>query len=219
MKKILLSILTLVTLTATAQKLKSVNTTEFVQECMKTDGELPHKEMAIWFPVEFWQLVGRQMKNYPELMEQTTREMSNYMMFAIVDYSSSGTGITFKSDEEIRKSLVLLDSSRTVYKPIREEDISPRAADLIHRLQPMMTQLLGQFGEGMRIFVFDAKKINGKPVIDITQANKFILSWEEVNLKWKLPLASVLPPKHCSVDGETMKGNWIYCPFHGVKLD
>jgi hypothetical protein len=82
-----------------------------------------------------------------------------------------------------------------------------------------MAQMLGQFGEGMRIYLFKAKKINGQPVINIMTKNNFTLSWNSASLTWKLPLSSVLPPKFCSVDNEQMKGNWNYCPIHGVKLD
>lgn len=82
-----------------------------------------------------------------------------------------------------------------------------------------MAQMLGQFGEGMRVFLFDAKQLNEEAPLDLTAANDFALSWGETNLKWTLPFASMLPPKYCPIDGEQMKGNWNYCPVHGVKLD
>ena len=85
--------------------------------------------------------------------------------------------------------------------------------------QPTLAKFLGQFGEGMCVVLFEAKKIDGKPAIDITKVNHFTLSWEQANLKWTLPFASILPFKYCPVDNEQMKGNWNYCPFHGIKLD
>ena len=35
---------------------------------------------------------------------------------------------------------------------------------------------------------------------------------------WKLPLVSLMEEKICPVDQQKMEGNWIFCPFHGEKL-
>jgi hypothetical protein len=218
-KYLFLPVFTLIVITATAQKIKPANTSDFITECMKNNGELPNKQMVIWFPSDFWEIVGDQMKASPGYVQQIVSEMQNYMMFAVVDYNVSPSGVNFKSEEEIRKSIKLYDSSKNVYKPLENKDISPTAVQLLNSLQPVMAQILGQFGEGMRVFLFDAKKINGKPAIDIAKTNSFTLSWAQTSLKWTLPFASVLPPKFCPVDNEQMKGNWKYCPLHGTKLD
>ena len=98
-------------------------------------------------------------------------------------------------------------------------DISSETKALIDAMQPKLAQMLGQFGSGMRIFLFNAKKENGEPVYNIFKKNKFTISWKNNNIKWNLPFASVFDVKHCPVDQETMQGNWEYCPIHGVKLN
>ena len=219
MKYFLLLALSISVLATNAQKAVSVNSSDLVAECMKNAGELPAKQMAIWFPYNFWQLIWEKANINPDLIREISNEMSNYLMFAVVDYTVSGTNISFKSEEVIRKSILLIDSSKVMYRPLEEKDITPNAARLMGAIQPMMAQLLGQFGEGMRIFLFDAKKINGKPAIDIATPNRFSLRWDQTTLKWNMPFASILPAKHCPADGEEMKGNWTYCPFHGLKLE
>jgi len=219
MKYLLLSIFaSIVFITAQGQSLKPTNTNEFAMECMKTNDGGSVKQMVLWYPYEFWQIVGDQMKMSPDFVQNIIGEMKNYMMFAVVDYTISVSGITFKTEDEIRKSILLVDSSKNIYKPIDNKNISTKATQLIKNLQPIMAQMLGQFGEGMRIFLFEAKKVSGKPAMDITKTNTFSLKWEQVNLNWKLPFASILPSKYCPIDNEQMKGNWNYCPIHGAKL-
>ncbi|HEY8894838.1 MAG TPA: hypothetical protein VIM79_08475 [Niastella sp.] len=217
MKKLLFPFLLFIALSSAAQKVKP-NSSEFIQECMKNSGEVPNKKMVIWLPYNYWQIVGDLMKLSPERTQYMANEMSNYMLFAVVDYTVAGTGLTFKSEEEIRKSIKLVDSSKVIYLPLDNKDLTPAANALVQNLQPVIAQMLGQFGEGMRIFVFNAKQVNGKPAIEIDKANYFTLMWGGSKLKWTLPFASILPPKFCPVDNEEMKGNWMYCPFHGEKL-
>ena len=219
MKYLLPCIFSLMVLTSNAQNLKPVSTNDFVMECMKYNGEIPNKQMGLWLPYNFWQIIGEQMKLSSDAVQKMTKEMKDYMMFAVVDYTISGTGLIFKPEDEIRRSIKLYDSSKNIYLPINDENLSPTATQVLTYFQPTLAKLLGQFGEGMHIFLFEAKQTDDKPAIDITKINHFTLSWEQTNLKWTLPFASILPAKYCPIDNEQMKGNWNYCPFHGVKLD
>jgi len=191
---------------------------DFIMDCMKSTGELPHKQMILWIPAQFWEIVGSQMNIPPETVTAIVKEMSPYMMFCIVDYSMDGAQIVFKSAEDIRPTLKLIDSSKHVYLPLAEKDVSPLAMRMVNQFQPIMAKLLGQFGDGMHVFLFDGTAGKGKPAFGVDRSNHFLLSWEGASAKWSLPLASVLPPKFCPVDKEPMQGNWNYCPIHGAKL-
>ena len=219
MKYLFLSFFGLIVLTSEAQNLKPNNLNDFVIECTKYNGEIPHKQMGIWLPYNFWEIIGKQMKLSPDVVQDISNVMKGYMMFAVVDYTMSDNRLTFKPEDELRGIIKLYDSSKRVYLPIKNEDISPTATTMLNNIRPTLAKLLGQFGEGMCIFLFEAKQIDGKPAMDVTKVNYFTLNWEQTTLKWSLPFASILPPKYCPVDNEQMKGNWSYCPFHGVKLD
>lgn len=201
-----------------AQKTTPINTTDFVTECMKGGGELPHKQIALWMPFNFWQIVGDQMKVSPDYINRLVEDMKDYTIFYVVDYTISGSGIDFASEDELRKTITLKDSTGKVFKPIDEKDMTPLTEQMIQTLTPTIAQMLGQFGAGMRIFVFKADKKNGEPVFNVAKKNSFTLSWENKSYKWKLPFASALEAKHCPVDGEEMKGNWNFCPEHGSPL-
>jgi hypothetical protein len=185
---------------------------------MKYSGELPHREMVLWIPARFWEVVGSQMKLPPDALEAIGKEMSSYMLFCIVDYTMEGSQIAFKSADQIRPSLKLVDSSKHVYLPLADKDVSPMALRMVSQFQPMMAKFLGQFGDGMHVFLFDGTDGKGKPAFDVAKPNHFLLTWEDASANWSLPLASVLPPKFCPVDHEQMPGTWNYCPIHGVGL-
>ena len=205
--------------TVAAQNTRPSSTNDLVMECMKTNGEGASKQMSIWYPYNFWQIIGDQMKSSPEFTRHIVTEMKDYMMFSVVDYTIGSSGLTFKTDVEIRQSLKLIDSSNTVLTPLRDDEISAEAKTLLQNLQPIMAQILGQLGAGMRIYLFKAKKVNGQPSVNVSTKNAFTLSWDTTRLTWKTPFASMLAPKFCPVDKEQMKGTWNYCPMHGVKLD
>src|ERR1700760_1614456 len=150
---------------------------DFIMDCMKSSGEIPHKEMALWIPAQFWHIVGSQMKIPPESVDAIEKEMSPYMMFCIVDYTMEGSQITFKSADEIRPTLKLVDSSKRVYLPLADKDVSPLALRMVNQFTPIMAKLLGQFGDGMHVFLFDGTAGNGKPAFDVDKPNRFLLTW------------------------------------------
>jgi hypothetical protein len=204
-----------------AQTFVVPNTNDLVLECMKVKGEIPSKQMVIWFPEDFWSIIGKQMKISPEYVQKIAKNMGEYLLFAVVDYNISNEGkITFKTDEQIRKTLQLLDSSKHIYLPLNENDISEESNRMIDFLKPVMKNLLGQFGEGMKLYLFSSlKDKSGKNSIVLHKENSFTLQWNTVKFNWKLPFASVLPLKYCPIDNEELKGNWNYCPIHGKKLN
>ena len=219
LKLFFLKFLLLTTFFLNAQSIKEVNTTDLIFECTKYSGQLPTKQVAIWYPNDFWTIIGTQMKFPPETMSRISNEMKNYLMFAVVDYTLMPTGkIIFKSEDEIRKTMLLIDSSKKTYFPLREEEMSNGAKKLQEVLKPIMEKMLGQFGEGMRMIIFKAPNVDEKNILDITKKGNFTLNWDSTSLKWRLPFYSVLAQKICPVDNEEMKGNWFFCPEHGKKL-
>jgi hypothetical protein len=186
---------------------------------MKNNGELPNRQMVVWIPYNFWEIIGDQAKYSPEFTAEIVNNMKHYMMFCLVDYSINNTVINFRSEDEIRKTLRLTDSLGHIFKPLNNEEVTPGAKSLVDHLQPALAQMMGQFGEGMRIFIFDAIVNNDKAAIEVTSKNKFSLSWDKAKMNWKLPFASVLPLKHCPVDNAEMKGNWNFCPEDGTPLN
>jgi len=220
MKLIFSALFSLLLLAVKAQNVKVTSTDDFIHECTKNMGELPHKQLVLWIPVNFWDIIGDKLNLPAEQLSQMTAEMSKYMMVCVVDYTlNPGNDLTFKTEDELMKTITLTDSSKNEYYPLAKSDLTATAGYVLETFKPVMAQMLGQFGRGMCIFLFKQKMIAGKPAIDITKKNSFSIGWNNAKANWQLPLVSTLPPKYCPVDHEQMKGNWSFCPIHGVKLD
>lgn len=192
---------------------------DLIMDCLKQGGEIPDRQMVVWYPQELWEIIGKQMNGSQQVMKVITEEMGQYMMFAVVDYHQSISGLRFKSEEEIRKSIRLYDSTGRGVLPLEMNQMSETARELITGMKPVLERMMGEFGEGMQLFLFDANEIKGVTLSDLSGYGQFTLGWDKKRYTWRLPFASVLAQKKCPTDGETMKGDWKYCPIHGVKLD
>ena len=82
----------------------------------------------------------------------------------------------------------------------------------------MFSQMLGKMGEGMHFYFFNIKDKDGKNIIDEYKKGKFSVLHSNKEFEYQLPLVTLLPSKKCPIDNAEMKGNWNYCPFHGVEL-
>jgi hypothetical protein len=154
----------------------------------------------------------------PELMIRIETEMSRYLFFIVTESMDSSRNIGFKSDEEIRKSIKLTDRLNNQYDPVDPKDISSGVSKLLSLLKPSLQKIFGEFGKGGRFFLFNSVLKDKQEPINVTKINTFKLSWDKNEFIWVLPFSSFLPPKYCPVDKQIMKGEWSYCPIHGVKL-
>ena len=86
-------------------------------------------------------------------------------------------------------------------------------------MQPVMAQMLGQFGQGMQFYCFPGRDDQNQPPTRSQKAR--ILHGHASSNKdyqWRLPLGSLLPNKFDPQSHEEFPGNYIYNPFTGAKL-
>jgi hypothetical protein len=219
MRYLFLALFSFSLLTSSSQKNKNINTNDLIMDCLKQGGEIPDRQMVVWYPKELWELIGKQMSGSQQALKIISEEMKNYVMFAVVDYHQGLSGLRFKSEAELRKTIRLYDSTGKSFLPLEQDQLSETARGLIDGMKPVLERMMGEFGEGMQLFLFDASAIKGVTLSDVSGHGEFSLGWENKKFSWRLPFASVLMPKKCPADGETMKGDWKFCPIHGVKLD
>ncbi len=220
-KQISLLVLTiLLSVSAFCQTTPKVDFTEFVKEVQKWNKEENHMSMTFWIPNAYWRMALADNPTIDEeLVEHIESMFENYIFVCIADVEIGSYGTMNYSDEKVlRKSLSLVDSLGNKYLPLQDKQLDPEMVELLVGIRPMFAQMFGQLGEGMNFYLFEVKDKNGKNIIDENEVNTFTIKHSDKSFEYNLPIVSLMAPKACPVDGEEMKGNWNYCPIHGVKL-
>ena len=200
-----------------------MDTSAMVKETQQIDQHSSKMGLFWWVPVEFWEQSAMKSGISAEEARQYFKPLRDYNMFLIgIGTLRLGT-IDWRSDADVRKSIVLRDQAGNTYKPL--ETVSADARSFNDILKPMFKNMLGQFGEGVRIIYFPIKDSTGNIFADPRRSSEFSLvvtglidSGNNV-YTWRLPLSSMTPPRYCPVGKEKLDASWKYCPWHGNKLE
>jgi hypothetical protein len=152
-------------------------------------------------------------------MEEILKVLRPYTLVAVVDGTIGPMGgTTFRSEAEIRKEIVFVDTLGKEHRPIAADAISTDVKNLLGFMKPVMSNMLGPMGENLYFFAFPAQNDAGKRLADPKSEGTFALRLAKQSFDWKLPLGSLMSPKMCPRDKEILNGAWSYCPWHGDKL-
>jgi hypothetical protein len=176
--------------------------------------------LAWWVPEEFWKaaFVTEELMD-PQGMEDFLGVVRPYVVVGALESTLGPTGPdSYVDAETLRASAVLRDSSGVEYAPLDAEAIGQDAILLAAVMKPAVEDLLGPVGEHMEFLYFPAASAEGAPIADARRRGAFSIAVGDSTFEWVLPLDSVLPRKKCLVDGREMRGDWIYCPYHGIRL-
>lgn len=221
--KLFLSTLLLATAVsfATAQTDEPINITDLVRDTQQWKKVNNRMSFAWWIPTEYWEVVLRDNKQVPpEAIAMIQNVFKDYLMIWACDLEIEPTGsMTFTVEEEIRKTILVVDAHGQTHLPLTESQVGAEPLAITENIKPMLAQAIGQMGKGLHYYFFKIKDEKGANVINATQHGEFTVVHSNSEFHWKLPLPTLMPPKFCPVDKEKMKGNWIYCPVHGQKLE
>ena len=200
---------------------EDINLTDFIREIEQWKKENDRIQFVAWLPVDYWEIVGSQTNNVStQTISQMKTAMKDFVLVYVLDMRINRDGtMEFKSADEIKNDLAFIDSANLKYYPLPEQKISQNALKIGVQLKPFFAQNMGKMGQGLNIFYFQVKDNKGQNLINPRLKNSFSIREGGKQFSWMLPLVSLMPPKFCPVDKEKMKGNWNYCPIHGVKLN
>lgn len=218
MKKTMTKLYTILILTLITSSPVFGDLQKLLHDTQKITQEGTTTNMVWWIPSEFWE---ESLRQNPQLTEEQKKEfiaaLHDYTAFVIVNMKAGVFGgMTFKSREEILKNISLTVGDEEI-KQIAIEDLSADARSFYTMMKPMMSQMLGQFGEGMEFIIYPNKR-DGKLILDAESEGRFSYTSFGDKYDWRLPLGSVIPPKIDPETGEEFPGNYQYNPYTGNKL-
>lgn len=166
--------------------------------------------------------MGRKRENNPIIKKSDIQpikdSLKDYTILISFDAQRNDNGtIDFVSDSEMRSNLKIIDAFHNEYTPLEDKDISAKA--LIYRdwLTRIFTATMGELGKGSHVYYFKTgKEVNTTHALN---SGSFKVILDGTQFSWHLPLPCMLPIKYCPIDEMEMHGDWLYCPYHGVKLD
>jgi hypothetical protein len=221
MRQILIGILLSIPLLTLGQVESEVSMTELIREIQQWNKKENKMSLTWWIPNEYWRIALKDNKQVPqETINQFESVFEHYLMIWACDLTINPDGtMNYTTEEEINKSITILDNNSKKYFPLAKSEIDGEVLTIAENMKPFFAQALGQMGRGIHFYFFKVTDQNGKNLIHAKLPGQFKVSHSNSDFLWRLPLSTLMPPKFCPVDKERMKGTWSYCPLHGQKLE
>lgn len=203
------------------QTTNTVSLTDFIREIQQWNKRDDKMTLTWWVPNEYWNIALKDNKQIPkETAIQFKNIFDKYVMIWACDLRiNPDATMTYTEETEVRKTITLIDKDGNKYSPLSNDQVDIEALSIVENLKPVFAQALGQFGKGLCFFLFSVKDNKGDNLISAIEQGEFKVAHSNVEFTWRTPLTTLLPPKFCPIDNEEMKGNWLYCPIHGQKLE
>jgi hypothetical protein len=208
------------------QTSEEVDQIEFFKELQIWNKKADKMSFSFWMPQSYWRIT---LKDNPSISEEIITSIEtmfeNYLVLCAADIivsanpSSTNELFTYKDESTLRSELKFIDFAGDEHFPFSNDKVPSDIGTVLASLTPIFIQIFGEMGEGMHLYLFDNTDSNNQLLISKKKSGEFIVKHSNEEFKWTLPLVSLLPDKYCPTDNEKMKGNWKYCPIHGVELE
>lgn len=198
----------------------AVDLAALIHDTQRTAPGNDQMSLAWWVPEEYWRVSFAQEKTLSaEGIEEMLKALHPYTLVAVVDGKMGPMGgVTFRPEAEVRKDIVLVDTSGKEHRPLDDDAINKDVKLFLGFIKPILGDMMGSMGESMYFFAFPSHSEAGKPLANALGEGTLSVKVGEQSFDWKLPLGSLMPPKVCPKDKEILNGAWTYCPWHGEKL-
>ena len=190
------------------------------QETQKMWQKADELTFVWWIPEEYWQVSFAQDRSVSEAQaEEFINILRPYTLIAVIDGKLGPFGgMTYSKESDIRASVRLRDSQGTLYRPLSEDKIDADTKSFLSMIKPLLVNLIGPMGQNMHFILFPANSKKGQKIANAKKEGSFSVILGERELRWRLPLGSLLPPKICPKCNEKCSGAWKFCPWCGTEL-
>ncbi|EDY85761.1 hypothetical protein GP5015_235 [gamma proteobacterium HTCC5015] len=218
MKKVLLALIAIVGMSPAlcAQNIDAQKLTLDLQK-MHHDGNTLH--LAWWLPNEHWEASFKDALGIsPEEKTSILSELDQYIIFTAMEGKIGPFGGITGTPKDKLLPKISLETSETTLLPLSESNISPDIKHFLSVMKPTFANMLGQFGNAIEFVIFKDRNNGKENILNAKSDGAFTLIIGEQDLKWQLPLGSLMPPKFDPDTGDEFPGNYSYNPFSGKKL-
>jgi hypothetical protein len=199
---------------------KDVTASELLMETLRQSRSEDSMGLLMWMPTPFWRVSAAAAGNGDDKSLKALEELlAGYVLIAAANGEIGPLGgVTWTSEDEIRKSTRIVDAEGHEIAPLAPDAVNADARNLSAMMRPVLTNIAGPIGENLHLLYFPAESPVGTPLGDATKPGSFGVLLGGERYEFKLPLSSLLKPKRCPVDGEVLSGAWSFCPYHGREL-
>jgi hypothetical protein len=191
---------------------------EFQKDIMQYKPQDHTVKFCYWLPLEFWDVYANNDPTFQKSVVDLIKQMvGNYTIVIALDGErTTPADYAYKSYDDVAKELTIVANMNDVFHPLVDNELSDTARLLRDNVSPMLAKVLGDMGKGMHFYYFKTGNVNTNRA---GKSGNFKVMIGPTAFPYNLPLGTLLPPKYCPYDEMKMRGDWQYCPYHGVKLD
>ncbi len=183
---------------------------ELGRELIKLKKEGNIYRQVWWLPSIYWKIALSETDYFKdETINEIITLIDKYNIFIVVNAEMGIDGIKKK---DIKTVKITIKGKK--YNSLK--DIPDELTVLINALKPTLSNILGEFGKTIEVFVFDN---TNKNKLFADKKGEFTIKVNQTKFRFALPLSSLVKKKKCPVDNELLSGNWKFCPWHGTKLE
>jgi hypothetical protein len=203
---------------ASAAEPGKVDLAQLTRETQLTHQDASKLELVWWVPADIWSAVMSE-RTAREIREGTLGLFDDYLVFFVTEADLSPMGqINFRSEAQTRDRFRLLTADGKRISPLPESEIRSDMNVLLNSLRPVLANAAGAVGQNFRPLLFAARDAQGHVFADARKEGALRVVLGEREFRWRLPLAALLPPRRCPIDGEMLSGAFRFCPYHGAEL-
>jgi len=196
---------------------RAVDVQQLTRETQRMSQASQQLTLVWWMPQAWWE---EAMKNNaaltPEGRAQMLAVLDDYMIFAIARAKLTMAASDARSKSEMLSNARLEIGDKTI-DPIAPEKLTPAAQSILVSIKPVFASMLGKLGQSVEVVIYPSKQGNQK-LIDPVSPGSFKYTLYDQVFTWRLPLASLLPPKVDPKTGEEFPGSYEFNPYTGEPL-
>lgn len=207
--------------TPKALAIDQVDAAALIKELEKLHSTQTHMYMVFWAPKQLWLVAASLNGVKPD--SDSAQEMLSILdrytiVFAMKTPHSGAVDDGFAGEDELRRSLGLIDSAGNRYTAFTDIEIDGHTQLLLVKFGQFINDTEDGGKNEIHPLVFPAKDKSGKPIADALATGKLTIDIEGGLIEYRLPLDSMLQPQFDPATNEIYPGSYRFNPYTGAPL-